>query len=62
MEFVELCITFVKEVGFPIAMCVIMLKYMHENDQRYDTNIKDLSTAIENNTNVMQKLVDKNES
>lgn len=62
MEFFEMAITFVKEVGFPIAMCVIMLKYMHENDQRYDENIKELSTAIENNTTAMEKLANKSDS
>lgn len=62
MEIITAITTIIKEVGFPIAMCIIMLKYMHENDQRYDSNIKDLSTAIDNNTQVMQKLVEKEKS
>ena len=46
-------------VGFPIAMSILLMFYMRENDQKHDEEVKNLREAIENNTIVMNKLIDK---
>lgn len=59
-------------IGFPAIMCILMLnmfKYMletfRENLEKVETqhasDIESLKKALENNTNVMQKLIDKME-
>lgn len=50
---------FIQSVGFPIVMSIILLKYMKDNDDRHDDEVSALRTAIENNTTVLQKVVDK---
>lgn len=49
----------VSNVGFPIAMSILLMFYMRENDQKHDEQVKNLREAIENNTIVMNKLIDK---
>ena len=49
----------VSNVGFPIAMSILLMFYMRENDQKHDEEVKNLREAIENNTIVMNKLIDK---
>ena len=52
-------IQFISNVGFPIAISILLMFYMRENDQKHDEEIKNLREAIENNTIVMNKLIDK---
>lgn len=49
----------ISNVGFPIAMSILLMFYMRENDQKHDEEVKNLREAIENNTIVMNKLIDK---
>ncbi len=57
-------------IGFPAIMCILMLnmfKYMLERfrenlekvEMQHASDIESLKKALENNTNVMQKLIDK---
>lgn len=59
MEFFDAIMTGISTVGFPIVMSIIMIRYMHENDKRYDENITSLRTTIENNTLTIKELSDK---
>ena len=63
-------VSIVQSIGFPIVMCGVMgwFVYFMYNRNRDDMNIlrethsqetSELRTAIENNTLVMQKLIDK---
>lgn len=52
-------ISIIANVGYPIAMSIILLCYMRENDKTHDEEVSNLRTALENNTIVMQQLVDK---
>lgn len=56
--------------GFPICMCLLMYKSMNENTERHEKAMKDLNNkhkeetselteAINNNTNVMNLLIEK---
>ena len=69
MEVKEI-VSIVQALGFPIVMCAAMgwFVYFMYNKNRDDMNIlrethsqetNELRTAIENNTLVMQKLIDK---
>lgn len=44
-------VTLITNVGFPIAMCLILCYYI-------SNEIKELRTTVENNTLVITKLVD----
>ena len=58
MEVSEL-IQAISTVGFPIVMCLLFMYYItYINDQPKD-EIDKLSQSINNNTLVMQKLLDK---
>ena len=52
-------ITAISNVGFPIAMCVLLSLYIKDSDKRHDEEVNNLRKALENNTLVMQQLVDK---
>ena len=49
----------ISTVGFPIVMCLLFMYYIkYINDQHKD-EIDKLSKSVNNNTLVMQKLLDK---
>lgn len=49
----------ISTVGFPIVMCLLFMYYIkYINDQHKD-EINKLSQSVNNNTLVMQKLLDK---
>jgi len=45
-------------VGFPIAMCLLLAWYIREQQKVHKEEVKELSSAVTNNTLVLQKLVD----
>lgn len=49
----------VSNVGFPIAMCCGLFAYLREKDKESKKEIDSLSDAINNNTLVITKLLDK---
>ena len=56
---VQVLIQSISTVGFPIVMCLLSMYYIkYVNDQHKD-EINKLSESINNNTLVMQKLLDK---
>lgn len=63
-------ITMVGSLGFPIVACIFMAIFFNKVNENYRQDIKELSTnhrnemdkvteAINNNTIVVQKLIDK---
>lgn len=48
----------VSQVGFPIAMCGIMAYYIKYTEDRHREEVSGLRDALNNNTTVLQKLVD----
>jgi hypothetical protein len=44
-------------VGFPIAMCIYLLFYIKSFDEKYCSQLNNMSKAIENNTLAITKLV-----
>lgn len=46
-------------VGFPIAMCIIMMLYVKELNDKQSSESKYMTEAINKNTLVIQKLCDQ---
>lgn len=46
-------------IGFPIAVCLICFWYINKQDSRHREETDKLAEALNNNTLVMQQLVDK---
>lgn len=55
----ENIIQIVAQLGFPIAMCLLMFWYVTKKDESHREEINKMSEAVNNNTLVMQKLIDK---
>lgn len=51
--------TLITSVGFPIAVCLICFWYINKMQEQHKEETKQLAVALNNNTLVMQKLVDK---
>lgn len=49
----------ISTLGFPIAVCLICFWYINKREEQQRTEMLELSKAINNNTLVMQKLVDR---
>lgn len=46
-------------LGFPIVACVMLYMRMEKQDENHKAEVSELTKAIQNNTIVMQKLVDR---
>lgn len=46
-------------LGFPIVACVMLYIRMEKQDENHKAEVSELTKAIQNNTIVMQKLVDR---
>lgn len=46
----------VSTVGFPIAMCLILVWRMREQDEKHSDEIKSMTEALNKNTVVMERL------
>lgn len=51
--------TLITSVGFPIVVCLICFWYIKMMMENHKNEVKQLAEAIQNNTLVMQQLVDK---
>ena len=45
-------------VGFPVAVCLICFWYINKQSEEHKSEIDELTKALNNNTLVMQRLVD----
>lgn len=52
-------VSIISTVGFPIAMCLLMGWYIKEQQKLHKEEIDKMSDAVNNNTLVVQKLLDK---
>lgn len=59
MEVLDIIVTFIQNVGFPIA-CVVAMFWMWDRErEEHKKEAEEWAAAINNNTRVMQKLVEK---
>lgn len=49
----------ISQVGFPIAVCLICFWYINKIQGNHKEEIDSMKEALNNNTIVLQKLVDK---
>lgn len=49
----------ISSVGFPIVMCGVMFYYLQKNDENHETQVAQMRDAINNNTIMMNKVLDK---
>lgn len=54
--------TIITNVGFPIAVCLICFWYINKMQEQHKAETDKLAEALNNNTLVMQKLIDNLES
>lgn len=58
MEDVSMMTQLINNCGFPIACCIAMGIYIYYLQKQHKEETKELTTAVANNTIVLQKLVD----
>lgn len=51
--------TLITSVGFPIVVCLVCFWYIKTMTETHKDEVRQLTEAIQNNTLVMQQLVDK---
>ena len=52
-------VTIIANLGFPIAVCVMMAWYIRELTDKHQAETKEFTEALTKNTLVLQKLCDK---
>lgn len=55
---VQTVTSIISTVGFPIAVCLICFFYINKMQEQHKAETDKLAEALNNNTIVMQKLVD----
>lgn len=56
---VDTILSIITQIGFPIAVCIICFWYINKIQSQHKDEMDKMSEAINNNTIVMQKLIDK---
>ena len=49
----------ISNIGFPVAVCLICFWYINKQSEEHKAEIDELTTALNNNTLVMQRLADR---
>lgn len=52
-------VTVITNLGFPIAVCIMLMWYIRELINKHETETKEFTQALNNNTLALQKLCDK---
>lgn len=52
-------VTLITNLGFPIAVCMMMAMYIREITNKHQAETKEFTEALNQNTIVLQKLCDK---
>lgn len=59
---VQAITSIITNVGFPIAVCLICFWYINKMQEQHKTETDKLAEALNNNTLVMQKLINNLEN
>lgn len=49
-------VNIISNVGFPIAVCLVMFYYMNKQNEKHKQEIDKLSETLQNNTKVLTEL------
>lgn len=52
-------VTIITNLGFPIAVCVMLMWYIRELTTKHEAETKEFTQALNKNTLALQKLCDK---
>lgn len=55
----ENIINLINTAGFPVAMCCVLLYYVNKLIEAHRKEVGDLTEAINNNTNIMNVLLER---
>ncbi len=55
----NMIVDFISKLGFPIACCIAMFMMMEKERESHKEEMKQVTDAVNNNTLVLQKLIDK---
>ena len=55
---VDSIVQIVSTVGFPIACCVVMFAMWDKEREAHDTEVKEITKAINNNNTLLQRLLE----
>lgn len=55
----ENIVAIVTQLGFPVAMCLLLFWYVTQKDKSHAEEMSKMAEAVNNNTLVMQRLLDK---
>lgn len=58
MEDMNAWATFISSYGFPIVCCVVMFKYLEKERETHRHEIEGMTTALNENTNIIKELKD----
>lgn len=58
MEDMNAWATFISSYGFPIVCCVVMFKYLEKERETHRQEIEGMTTALNENTNIVKELKD----
>lgn len=47
----------VANTGFPIVMCLVLMKYVQSRDEKHSSEIDKMATALNNNTIAINQLI-----
>lgn len=61
-EAVQMVVSVISTVGFPIAVALICMWYVNHQGENHKTEVSAMTEAINNNTLVLQRLMDKLEA
>lgn len=61
METVQVITQLIGSLGFPIVMCFYLIKVNKESSQDHKEEVSQLRKAVENNTMVVQRVLDRME-
>lgn len=50
---------FISSYGFPIVACCVMFWYMNKEREDHKKEVAEMTQAINNNTTVLERLMDK---
>lgn len=59
MEAVQVITQLIGSLGFPIVMCFYLIKMNKDTAHDHKEEVSQLRTAVENNTIVVQRVLDK---
>lgn len=59
MADINTILSIISTVGFPIAVCIMLMWYVMKIQEKHDIETKSFTDALNKNTLVLQKLCDK---